>query len=260
MSALTGVRVLVTRPVEQAEELCRLIEAQGGIAVRFPTIAITATNHTQDIQQRLTNLDAVDWLIFVSRNAVNFALKANNGKITFNKTRIAAIGKATAEALNKSGLNVDLVPSLGFDSEALLMMPELQQVKGQSVLIVRGVGGRETLASVLTERGAMVEYLDVYQRIVPNVDDSELCQLLTERHLNILTATSGEVLENLLTMVTKSYHSLLFDLPLIVVSDRIKQLATDLGFKHIAISSPSNEAILKAIISEQDNRGRVWLN
>lgn len=248
MSALTGVRVLVTRPVEQAEELCRLIEAQGGIAVRFPTIAITATNHTQEIQQRLTHLDAVDWLIFVSRNAVNFALKANNGKITLNKTRIAAIGKATAEALNNVGLNVDLIPSLGFDSEALLMMPELQEVKGQSVLIVRGIGGREMLADVLTERGAMVEYLAVYQRIMPNVNDEEICQLLTEQRLNILTATSGEILENLLMMVTKSYHPLLFDLPLIVVSDRIKQLATDLGFKQIVVSSPTNQAILNAII------------
>ena len=260
MSALTGLRVLVTRPVEQAEELCRLIEAQGGIAVRFPTIAVIATDDTEEIQQRLLNLEHVDWLIFVSRNAVNFALKANNGKITPNKTRIAAIGKATAETLNKAGLNVDLMPSVGFDSEALLAMPELQQIQGQIVLIVRGSGGRETLATVLTERGAIVEYLDVYQRSIPSVDESELYTLLNSHRLNILTATSGEVLENLLTMVTKSYHTLLFDLPLIVVSDRIKQLATDLGFKHIAVSSPSNEAILKAIISEQDNRGRVWLN
>lgn len=248
MSALAGVRVLVTRPVEQAEELCRLIEAEGGIAVRFPTIAITATNNTQDIQQRLARLDTVDWLIFVSRNAVNFALKANNGKISFNKTRIAAIGKATAEALNEAGLPVDLLPSSSFDSEALLAMPELQDVKNQSVLIVRGVAGRETLASVLTERGATVAYLTVYQRIKPTVDDTELIGLLNARRLTVVTVTSGEVLENLLSMVAKSYHHLLFDLPLIVVSDRIKQLATDLGFKHIAVSSPANQAILNAII------------
>lgn len=251
MSALNGVQVLVTRPAEQANELCDLIDAEGGIAVRFPTIEVVATHNTPDIQQRLANLDTVDWLIFISRNAVNFALKANNGKITVNTTRIAAIGKATADALNNAGLNVDLIPNLAFDSEALLTMPELQQIEGQSVLIVRGVGGRETLARVLVERGAKVEYLAVYQRIMPSVNDAEVCRLLAEHHLTILTVTSGEILENLLMMVTKSYHQLLFDLPLIVVSDRIKQLATDLGFKQIVVSSPTNQAILNAIIKNR---------
>ena len=248
MSALNGMRVLITRPAQQAEQLCRLITEQGDIAIRFPTVAVVATDNIAIIQKRLQQLDAIDCLIFVSSNAVNFALKANNGKIIKPKTtRLVAIGKATAFALQQAGLIVDVIPDVPYNSEALLAMPEMQAVNEQRIVIVRGLDGRETLATELRNRGAEVEYLTVYQRLIPNIDNSELIALLKNKQLNIITATSGEIVQNLLQMVAKSHHQQLFDLPLIVVSDRIKQLAAELGFKHIAVSNPANEAILETI-------------
>ena len=38
---LSGVRVLVTRPAGQADELVAAIEAAGGEVIRFPVIKIT---------------------------------------------------------------------------------------------------------------------------------------------------------------------------------------------------------------------------
>jgi uroporphyrinogen-III synthase len=248
---LNGAHVLVTRPAHQAENLSRLIEAQGGVAIRFPTLAIVALNNTSTIQNTLAHLDRYQWLIFVSTNAVTMhSYYADGVKIKkVNPVRIAAIGKTTAQALAQAGLPVDLVPENGYNSEALLAMPQMQQINGQNCLIVRGEGGgREELATTLRDRGAMVEYLDVYKRIIPNIDNSQVSLLLAQDKLDVITITSGEALQNLLIMLAEKHHQRLFEVPLVVVSDRIRQIAADRGFKRIAVTnSPSDGAILETV-------------
>lgn len=260
MTALNGLRILVTRPTHQAENLCRLIEQQGGIAIRFPTLAIVACDDLLTIQKTLADLNHFQWLIFVSSNAVNFALKANDGKIAKPKMlRLGAIGTATAKALAMAGLSVDLIPAQNYNSEALLALPELQQIQGQRFLIVRGEGGREELANILRSRGADVHYLNVYKRIIPSTNNSDVIAMLEQNELDVITVTSGEVLQNLLIMLGAARHPQLFNLPLVVVSDRIKQMAVDMGFKRIAVAnSPSDEAILETV--NQSNRGIAWPN
>lgn len=274
-NALKGAHVLVTRPAHQAEKLCQLIEQQGGVAVRFPTLQIMEVDDAQpnnypDDQSVATNppskLSNCRWLIFTSANAVNFALKANGGKIAqFEKAQIAAIGQATARALQSAGSQVSLVPENGYDSESLLAMPQMQQVNGQDILIVRGQGGREELANVLLSRGANVGYWEVYQRVIPENDNSEVIPLLEQDLLDVIIVTSFEALQNLLAMLGVSYTKKLVMIPLVVISERISKLAAELGFTQIAVAeNPSDPAILEtaiAIINESvNNRGIECLN
>ena len=246
---LNGRRILVTRPAHQAENLCRLIAEQNDIAVRFPTLAIVEVDNLATVQETLAHLEDFDWLIFISSNAVNFALKANDGKIAGLKARqIAAIGKATADALNLAGLSVSALPDRNYNSEGLLALPIMHAVCGQKILIIRGENGREVLADTLHARGADVCYLNVYKRIIPNSDSNVVSELLEQRQLDVISVTSSEILQNLLTMLDVKHHSQLFDLPLIVVSDRIKQVANEMGFKRVAVArSASDEAILEII-------------
>ncbi len=245
---LKGDRILVTRPQLQADHLCRLIERQGGVAVRFPTLEIRSMGNEAQIKRRLDALENECWLIFISANAVNFTLKANNGKIDqLRNRRIAAVGKATARSLQDYGLTVDLLPRQGFNSEALLQADDLQALKGQHCIIVRGLGGREKLADTLRERGAVVEYLEVYQRVMPSADNKELVEMLRHGLLAAVTITSGEALQNLLAML-EDHAPLLFKVPVVVISDRIAQLAGRMGFEKIAVAaSPEDAAILKTL-------------
>lgn len=247
MNHLKGARVLVTRPAHQAKKLCRLLAECGGAPIRLPTLEIVATNDCRPIRAVLTPPGRFQWLVFISVNAVNFALKANSGKIEmFEPTRIAAIGRATAQALEMAGLPVDLKPLDGFDSEALLLQLPLQQ--GQRCLIVRGEGGREELADGLRKQGADVEYLEVYKRIMPNIDTAPVISLLTDKRLDCITMTSGQALQNLMTMLGEGHHQALFAIPLAVVSDRIKSMAEHMGFKRIAVAdNPSDTAILETV-------------
>ncbi|MEY3289429.1 MAG: hypothetical protein RLZZ419_1671 [Pseudomonadota bacterium] len=250
IKSLKGGHVLVTRPAHQAEKLSHLIEELGGMAVRFPVLAIAALDDSGEIQNTLTHLDKYQWLIFISANAVTMhSYYSDDVKINkFKSVRIAAIGKATAQALALAGLPVDLVAESGYSSEALLAMPEMQKINGQHYLIVRGKGGREELATTLSSRGAIVDYLDVYKRIIPDVDSSPVSLLIEQDKLDVITITSGEALQNLLVMLEEKYHQRLFQVALVVISNRIRQIAADLGFKRIAVTqSPSDIAILETV-------------
>ncbi len=251
IQSLKGARILVTRPAHQAENLSRLIEERGGVAVRFPTLAIVSLDDSSGIQSTLAHVDKYQWLVFVSANAVTmYGYYSDSDKMGKSKSvRIAAIGKATAQALVLAGLPVDLVPEAGYNSEALLAMPQMQQMNGQRCLIVRGEGGRDELAVTLRSRGANVDYLDVYKRTIPSIDSSQVNSSITQDKLDVITATSGEALQNLLIMLEeKNHHQRLFEAPLVVVSDRIRQIADDMGFKRIAVThDPSDVAILETV-------------
>lgn len=246
---MNRARILVTRPAHQAENLCRLIEEHGGTPIRFPTLNTVALDDCFTIRQTLSDLDRFQWVCFISANALDFALKANSGKIVQSKTvRFAAVGQATAQALELAGLPVDLLPEKGYNSEALLAMPQLQHVKEQKFLIIRGEGGRDELANTLRSRGAQVEYLDVYKRVIPGIDASSVLNLLAENKLDAITITSVEALQNLLTLLGKEKHKLLFAVPLVVVSDRIRYIAADMGFERINVTdSPSDTAIVETV-------------
>jgi uroporphyrinogen-III synthase len=250
--ALHGAQVVVTRPAHQAENLCRLIEQHGGCAVRFPTLKIvgidglptTATN-------ALIDLSKYQYLIFTSANAVNFAMATNGGKIAQLKSAaFVAIGHATATALQNFGLTVAIAPESGYDSEALLAVPQLQEVDKRNILVVRGQGGREEIAKVLADRGAQVDCWEGYRRVRPQVDCSALIGLLARGKVDVVTVTSAESLQNLLAMLGENDNKALTAIPLVVISNRIKRFAAELGFSQIQVSEgPSDEAILDAVIA-----------
>jgi len=245
---MTDINILVTRPQHQAENLCRLVEQQGWHAIRFPTLQIVAIDKLI-IKQQLSSLKQYDWLIFISANAVNFALSANNGKIDrFLNCSIAAVGKATEKALKAVGLSVHLMPETQFNTEGLLATPEMNNISSKYCLIIRGKGGRETLANILRGRGAQVDYMEVYTREKPVDYDKTVIRLLQSRKLTAITMSSGEALKNLLAMIDLKWHENLFLVPIIVISKRLKDIAEKSGFKHIVLArSPDDTAITESL-------------
>ncbi len=248
MTDLKQARILVTRPTHQAENLCALIRTNNGIPIRLPTLEIIPIILSADeIEQRLTS---AIFVIFTSTNAVRcYCSQLDDAKMRDLKTKSClAIGQATAQALKTVGLNVDLMPRHGYNSEALLDLAELQHVLQKNIVIIRGENGRETLANTLVKRGAKVNYQDVYRREIPEIDCAEVSQLITQKQLNIITITSGEAIQNLVKMLPESQQDLLKKIPLIVVSERIQIIAKNLGFECISLAkTPSDDAILNTI-------------
>ena len=190
---LSGVGVLVTRPLSQAQDLADAIKERGGAAICFPVIEIIPRDATE-VSASVASLRNPDIVIFVSRNAVRFGLTfAANGLI-------AAVGPATAAAITAAGGKVDILPTSGFDSEHLLADPALTDVANKVVRIVRGSDGRDLLADTLRERGARVEYLSVYTRQIPEYADAELDALESRwraGEIDVVTVMSVESAQNL---------------------------------------------------------------
>jgi uroporphyrinogen-III synthase len=76
-------------------------------------------------------------------------------------------GPATAEALAAAGIAGAQIPETTFDSEGLLALPELSDVRGKRVLILRGDGGREYLGDALRARRAHVDAVACYRERSP---------------------------------------------------------------------------------------------
>lgn len=253
MKRLEGLHVLITRPVAQAGGICALIEAEGGTAVRFPSIAITPPDDARPAKALLARADW-DRVIFVSANAVHAALKLGGD---WQRRPLVAVGNATRKALLAAGLEVSVTPTDGFNSEALLALPELQTVAGARMLIVRGEGGRETLADSLRERGALLEYAEVYRRTMPTTDPAELLQIWTDGGIDVVTVTSNESLTNLLAMLGDTGHKLLIDTALAGVSERVLQHAASLGLPNppIVAASAHDTDVLAALIAWRRSSG-----
>ncbi len=214
---LDGVGVLVTRPIRQAANLINAIAAAGGRLIEFPVIEARPRDEDEVRSEAETLLDP-DIVLFISVNAVNHGLDYAGS------ARIAAVGPATAALIQKIGRNVDILSPGGFTSEHLLATPEMQDVDGKVVRIIRGNGGRELLANQLRERGATVEYLEVYSREVPEHSDAEideLCRQWRNGDIDIVTIMSVQSLVNLVNLIPRDIREVLAMTPIVAPSTRV---------------------------------------
>ena len=233
-SYLDGLKILVTRPQHQASSLCELICEAGGEAIAFPTLDIVPLA-VGDTDTR--ELNTQDMIIFVSQNAVMYFDNTLKQQLPDDILNIA-VGASTAKCMQEHGFNAVIQAPSPAGTESLLAMPELQDVEGKRVLIVRGQDGRELLAETLTKRGAKTHYLEVYQRGLPSPMQERVEQALSAERIIISSVNS---LVNLCQLLGKENIK---NKHLIVVSNRIKQYAIEQGFKHIDVAEDASDLAL----------------
>jgi uroporphyrinogen-III synthase len=249
ISSLHNWGVLVTRPAAQAGELCRLLEVQGACVLRFPTLAIEPLPDPAVAGNIIRRLADYDIAIFISANAVEQALSLIGSDMP-DGLQLAVIGNASAQALRLFGLQPDLAPAHDFNSEALLALEALQRVQGRRIVIFRGQGGRGLLGETLQQRGAQVDYAEVYRRVRPANDPAGLISAWQRGAVQAVTITSNESLQNLCDMLGPQVWPWLRETPLVVVSGRTRELARELGFQQTieTAGEPGDQAIVEALI------------
>jgi uroporphyrinogen-III synthase len=244
---LGGLSVLVTRPAHQADGLCEAIAACHGRPIRFPTLEILGPVDKQLARKELRAARAADLLIFVSANAVQYAFPLLPDELPFD-IGVAAVGRATADALEAAGLPATLVPPR-MDSEGLLALSGLADMQQQRVVVLRGNGGRELIADTLQARGAEVLQVEVYRRRIPE-RPSGARNLVDgwDRLVDVVTVTSVAILDNLFALLGDAGAQRVRSTPLVVVSERLADHARDLGCESVhTASSPRDASVLEAL-------------
>lgn len=255
--SLAGMNILITRPAAQSAGLASLVSKAGGHPVIFPLLTIDAVTDPRSLlvlERRIKQLDRFQFAIFVSSNAARLAVPLIRKYWDFLPADLTllAIGPSTAREL--ASLQKEVVTAEGgVQSEDLLQLPLLRQLAGKNVLIFRGSGGRELLAETLRERGAVVDYLELYRRGTPPIAPGQLARLLQAESVNTIVITSSQALQSLcdaLGPLSDSNNTNLGLIPLLVPSERVAGQALAAGFSNIInINSADDQGMLAGLRS-----------
>lgn len=207
---LAGRRVLVTRTREQASVLVASLRERGALPVELPTIQVVPPTSWGPVDRAIERLGSFDWIVFTSANAVKFFFDrltavgetghrpVSTGQDALT-ARIAAIGPATARALQERGQSVTFQPST-FVAEAVVNELARFDLAGRLVLLPCAQDTRDVLVSGLAAQGARVERVVVYQTL-PTGDPDAARRLFAEGAVDVVTFTSSSTVQHLVALL-----------------------------------------------------------
>jgi len=197
---LFGRRIVVTRARAQAGELSGKLERLGAEAVEFPTIEIASPEDFGPLDETIHELDSFDWLVFTSVNGVEaFVERLGHHGLDLRAVprgaKIAAIGPATAERIERYSLRVDVMPA-EYRAEALLEEVSGDSLAGKRVLIPRAKVAREVLPDRLREAGAEVVVPPAYESRPSSEGKEDVARRLERGDVDCVTFTASSTVEN----------------------------------------------------------------
>jgi uroporphyrinogen III methyltransferase / synthase len=215
---LLGKTVVVTRPREQAAALAEPLEHLGARVLLAPTIRIVPRPWDDEVAAAVAGLGAYRLVIFTSRNGVDIFLDyladaglapaAAPGPVPgavvpgplAPGVLVAAVGPATASALEERGVACDVVPD-EFIAEGLVATLEREGVApaGTKVLLPTARRARPVLPDALRAWGAEVDVLAVYDTAPAEKLELPLGDLTAA---DFITFTSGSTAEEFAGLLT----------------------------------------------------------
>ncbi len=237
-------RVLVTRAVEQADELASALRDNGLDPVLVPTIAVEFEPPRGDLDTAAGLLHTYAWVVITSANGAQAILKAAERILTaLGAPSWAAIGPATRRVLEHEGIEVALQPS---QSSAFALTIELPVVNGDRVLVVRGDLADEELAVALRARGALVDDVVAYRtREAPEASRLLLRAALSEGPIAAVAFTSGSTVRGLIKLGRDESIDVL-SIPSVCIGPETADEARGAGFRNLAVSATPDSAVLAA--------------
>jgi uroporphyrinogen III methyltransferase/synthase len=202
---LFGLRVLVTRPAEQAGVLLAALRRAGAEAVHIPMLRLLPAADPSALDAALSQLSRYDGLLFTSANAVRFTARraAEQGRrLGAGAPPAWCVGPRTAEAARAAGLEVAGGPEAQRDAEGLVAeLAGRLSLAGRRFLFPCAEGAREALPEGLRAAGAQVERATAYRSLPPDRDPAPLREALVAGQLHALTFTSPSTVAHFSAML-----------------------------------------------------------
>lgn len=261
--AMPAPRVLVTRSPHQASVLADQLRAAGAEPILIPTIGLADPASFAPLDEALAQLDTFHWLLFTSANAVEAFAKrlqflhgsATSYSLLPTSCRIAAIGSATARALEAAGLRAGLISSQAIaEVFAEELLQHALQPKGAPTrfLLLRAEIAREVLPDSLHAAGAEVTVVPVYRNVVPHDSIAAIRELFSSREKwpAAITFTSSSTATNLLALLEAAGLLLPQEILRISIGPVTSQTLMELGYPPHAEAAEANLPSLVAAVVE----------
>jgi len=265
---LFGKRVLVTRTRQQASELAAQLAELGACVLEAATIEVVPPTEEEwaEIDRQLMHLPAYDWVVFTSANGVRVAWERLRhlgfDARHFGASSVAAVGKATVEALEQIGISPDVVPEKFAGKELAEAIKEHignDEMRGKRFLLLRADIARPALREELLKLGAMVEDVAIYQTRRPKQLSDEVIAAVDKSEVDWVTFTSGSTAANLWELLTPEQRKKIADVKRASIGPMTSEAMAKLGWtptveaKHANIKSMV-DAILEMERSPKGDR------
>ena len=252
------MRLIVTRPRQEANRWVESLQQHGLEAVALPliTIAPAGGNDAAAVQNAWNRLADFDGVMFVSSNAVEhfFALKPENKACHATNVIALATGPGTVSALHRMGVPADRIRAPQhdagqFDSEALWGIVASQVRAGFRMLVVRGGEGRNWFSEQVMAAGGTVEFVTSYQRKPPHFSAEERAWVTASATSATASGamwlfSSSEAVANLVAAFPQQSWALA---QAIATHPRIAHAARAAGFGNVQESRPTLADLVAAI-------------
>jgi len=245
--SLEGIRVVITRPVGTGAAWANRVRALGGAPLLLPGSSLRAASDARAARADLREALACDAVIFTSPAAVKFARRLGGLR---SRAVVLAPGVATQDALRSAGFRNAISPARE-DSEGLLALPILRNVRGKRVGIVGAAGGRGLLDRDLAARGAAVIHAHVYERTPARLDrrHADAVRRNSRAPLYVLLS-SAEALANIVANLPGDPLRTLLLGTAVASSARIAATAREAGFARVLRAESAHATdMLDAIIA-----------
>jgi uroporphyrinogen-III synthase len=197
-----------------------------------------------------------DYIIVTSPAAARF-MGQSPAFTTTQKPNWFALGEGTASELRKVGITNISIPSNGSYSESLLAMAALQNLQGKTIGLITAPGGRNLIEPALISRGAMVQVVHLYQRIIISIDPEEIKAMRRLLLPFAVLCSSHEVFKSFWQQIDPELREKMRSGIWIVSSARLQALLGQSGVLNTTIStSPQPDAMLEHLMHVQAKQVR----
>jgi uroporphyrinogen-III synthase len=200
---LQNKTVLVPRERKQAKFFSQMVVKYGGIPIEIPLLAFRPREVSTEIESTIQHLNQYDWIIFTSQVTVETFFPYRDLLLSSGAPKTAAIGEKTAQALREKGVHVAFVPS-EFVAESFVTDFASFIHKGDRILIPKGNLARDYISNGLTEIGAIVDEIIMYETYFPEESKGKLAALLSMRKLDIIPFTSPSTVDHFMEVVKEN--------------------------------------------------------
>lgn len=248
-SPLSGRRIVVTRPQQQARSFVQALAELGAEVVAFPAVEIRPLGDSTALDEAIRRIGDYDWIIFTSANGVrHFLARSQALGQDLGGVRVGAIGPETARVLERHGVEVELVPR-AYRAEGILEGLASERVAGVRFLLARVAGARDVLPRILRQRGATVDVVETYlSRAV--TDGGERLAGLLKGGVDCVTFTSSSTVNAFVDMLSgENIAQILSDVTVACIGPITAETARQRGlFVRVEAREYTVDGLIRALV------------